>query len=863
MLEQTSTGAETAGEEFNWKAIHDPRKGSRDENRDVTILMKEIDDLYIKKNNNVTLNENNRSLPIIVKTFNDFLEKNKIKFRFTNQTINIQSSNKKLTSKEKTLLQIKEANTKKEMEQFILTLKLNNEHMPCKPNNSFEAFFVIIYWTISLIENKRLKINESVYFNCSISLYKAINDSNYLTEDIKNESINLLKIIQGIITDKNSDINAVIHNNSKFLLECYWDTLKHNSVTLYQEQKDVIETIINKCLGENVNNNLTNIIDNIFLLYYKTPPGSGKTFLAVGIAKVISNLNKRLRNKKIFVYICYNTIVRNELAKLCITHNVDIKFWLAISKINPKDLSLETLFRPYKNCYEDWNKKNQRTKDQQKKYDQSRWKMYSPNLIEQFTFFINETRRISEQHRDVEDPLNADNLPDIVIADLNSANSILEAFPKESIIVYFDEAFASSELLITAKIMKNLRSAVLVSATLSDPEETPTFLNDFRMKYNLTDDSFLKVIRSNRQYISCTFVNEDGNIFAPHDYIENMESLAIFINQLEDPLIKRAYSPEVVLNFVKVINKFLPDEMKFENRFSHFGMLNHDSIREYACNILKFISETNNEQLFITLKSVFNNKIKNMDVNTIFTSSAINYQNAKTLHVANNENFNLHIKNISDPFLSGSPNMSSIILDYERNSKIIEDEIKSLEKNGNKDSEYLIIKLKSELDNLELSWPKEFILNTTAHANKFGNYSLLTNPNILSFVKKDDLGLLEETREKLLFSGVGIYQPDDFNTEMLDIFLRKKDLYKLIIATPAIVYGTNIGLSLIDIDKSFLQFCTKNTLYQVIGRAGRRGKSDSALIIFRSNKMIDLILKNNEVNIEAIQIENNYMSLSN
>ena len=97
----------------------------------------------------------------------------------------------------------------------------------------------------------------------------------------------------------------------------------------------------------------------------------------------------------------------------------------------------------------------------------------------------------------------------------------------------------------------------------------------------------------------------------------------------------------------------------------------------------------------------------------------------------------------------------------------------------------------------------------------------------------------------------------------MEVFLKKKDLFQFIISTPAFVYGTNISLSIIDIDKSFVNDSTKNTLYQLIGRAGRRGKSDSAMIIFRDNEMINMIIKNNEQNIEAIQIESNYVNIMN
>jgi replicative superfamily II helicase len=95
----------------------------------------------------------------------------------------------------------------------------------------------------------------------------------------------------------------------------------------------------------------------------------------------------------------------------------------------------------------------------------------------------------------------------------------------------------------------------------------------------------------------------------------------------------------------------------------------------------------------------------------------------------------------------------------------------------------------------------------------------------------------------------------------MDLFLRNKDNFKFILSTPSIVYGTNINLSIIDIDSSFVTDSTKNTLYQLIGRAGRRGRSNSATIIFRDNDMLNVIFKNEATNIEAENIERNYLKL--
>jgi hypothetical protein len=554
--------------------------------------------------------------------------------------------------------------------------------------------------------------------------------------------------------------------------------------------------------------------------------------------------------------------VRNEVAKLCITHNIDVKYWIALNMPDKETGEIKTFLRPYKNCYPDWNKKGLRTKKENDIYEASKWMRFSSNILEQWKFFIDETRPISEQSKDIKDYMNPENMPEMIISDLDSAYTLLKNFP-DTFVTYFDEAFASSNLDITAKIMNVLGLTVLVSATLAKPEEIPTVINDFKLRHNHTDDSFLHIIKSTKQHISCTFINEEGYICTPHDNIENIEELGNFVRGLENPLIRRSYSPEIVFNVSKYIDDLLPLELTFRNKFKYIGLINHESLRDYICDILNYIVDNNKSDLFETLKRIKLQKITDMNINSIFTYSGIHYQNGKTLHVATTDNFNNHVENIAEPFLIESPKISEIVTIHDRECSIIQNEIKNLERNGNKDSEFEKNKLYQELDNVRLKWPSEYILNSRAHANKYGNLSLLKNANNDVFAKKSDLESLDTTRTKLLFSGIGIYQPEEFSNYDMDFFLRKKDGFKFILSTPSIVYGTNISLSIIDIDKSFIKDSTKNTLYQLIGRAGRKGKSHSATIIFRDNNMLNMILENNITNIEAEQIEHNYQAILN
>lgn len=857
---KSNIGISSTGEEIDWRNINKERKADPI----FSALIKEANSLFMDDNSRVEIefDESFNSINIYLDAFNNFLKQQKIKFSFN--LPNLQQNNtrkeKKLTSKEITLKKIKEENMKKGMNSFISSLIITN-HYPSILKNPVEAFFNIIYWTLYLLANKKANIDLSYFFDCSISLYKAIDDSKkFLDENIINESLLLLAKLEEIIyVSKKDKLLSFYLGNIKFILDCFWTINKPKAISLYPEQKKIVELIS------------SNLNKKLFILY-EMPPANGKTMLSAIIAKVISYQNlKNLKlnsdyQRKTLLYICYSTIVRNDVLELCITQNSDIKCWVANKSVDKEDNKLKTFLRPYKNCYPEWNNKKakaQRTKKEESEYQSTRWKKYSENIHHQWEYYIDDTRPVSEQIRTDANYSNPDNIPQMIIADPDSAYELLKEFPN-TFITYYDEAFAASELPITAKIMSVLDFTVLVSATLAKPSEIPTVINDFRQRHNHTDDSFIHVVKSNKQHISCTFIGPNGNIFAPHDYLDNVDSLNEFIELLNQPLIRRAYSPEVVFDISLKLDHKLPENIQFKNIFKHIGMITHESLREYACTILEYISISNDKQyLFDLLKDRPNQQIKNMDVNTMFTYSGINY-NAKTLHVASSELFNNHVEDIAEPFLQRSPKITDVISLYEKNYNLLKNEYESINKNGkDKEAEFEKAEVQANMDNLKLEWPSEFILNSKAHSAKFKNLHLNTssNDNDAVFGNKDDLDEYDETRGKLYLSGIAVHQPETFSRSQNNLFLKNKDNFKFIMSTPSIVYGTNISLSIIDIDESFLRESTKSTLYQLIGRAGRKGKSNSAMIIFRDINMLNIIFRKDSINTEAHNIELNYANI--
>ncbi len=873
MTETTSIGIQSVGDNVNWKYLNEERV----DDPIITILMKEAKMLFIDNKINIKNNNDQILLKLCIEYYNKYLKDNKInsiikleynidkqdnnnlKDNNNNDNDNNDKKDKKkikqnkhgmkqeVTKKDLMLQKIAEDNVKKDMNDFIKTLVIN-ENMPHINKKNIESLFVILNWGIYLIENSKKIFDNKIYINCSISLYRAIYEVDFLTETLKKEMMKVVLKLEDIIYLRCINDNYIfklLMDNLILLIDSHWDLMKPKSVCLYNEQKDIISLVT-----ENLNKKM--------LIFYEMPPANGKTVLSAILAKIISNKNDKKHKRKTLLYICYNTIVRNEIAKLCITHSLDVKYWLAVTMPDKETGKIKPFLKPYKNCYPDWNKK--RTPKEQEKYDKLKVNRYNDDIFEQWKFYLNETRLLSEQYFDVKDYTNADNLPEMIISDLDSAYTLLSTFP-DTFITYFDEAFASSNLEITSKIMSVLGHTVLVSATLASPEEIPTVINDFKTRHGHDNYDFLKIIKSTKQHISSTFIEENGYIFAPHDFVTNLDDLKLFLTNIDKPLIRRGYSPEVVFNISKVINDDLPINLKFKSYFDKLGKISHESLRDYIFDILKYIDNTMSNTLLEKILSIKTLKIPDMNINNIFTTSAYHYCNNKTLHVSTVEGFNMQIEDMSKTLLLDAPKINDVLNIYTKEYNEIKKSIENLDRNGNKDSDYERTKLYRNMDNLKLKFSSECIVNSLSHSQKYGTDKFITNYNTDVFAKKDDLDIYNDTRTKLLFSGIGIYEPECYSNIQMNYFLRKKDAFKFILSTPSIVYGTNISLSIIDINKSFLKDSTKNTLYQLIGRAGRKGRSHSATIIFRDNEMLKMILNTDVKNIDADLIEYNYNKL--
>lgn len=110
-----------------------------------------------------------------------------------------------------------------------------------------------------------------------------------------------------------------------------------------------------------------------------------------------------------------------------------------------------------------------------------------------------------------------------------------------------------------------------------------------------------------------------------------------------------------------------------------------------------------------------------------------------------------------------------------------------------------------------------------------------------------------------LLSGLGRYDPSKMSNIEHSVVMREASHGHLacLFASPDIVYGTNMSLITVFIGSAYGKIATRNSLYQLIGRAGRTGKAHRAKVLFQDSMTLKkaLLPEPNGKNFEAEVME--------
>jgi len=675
----------------------------------------------------------------------------------------------------------------------------------------------MIYWGLHIIYGNRQYKNKQIIshfqlidciksLSCCLNSYSEILSINTKLdlEIVLNELERIyaaIHLIDNPIEIKKKIMLSISTNYPSLLNSSTFDlSTKKNGIELYEEQKQVMSIIYSELTKETEattpptpgESALYKCTVSPALIWYKVPPSGGKTILSISLSSMISkNFAKCNKVNKQLLYICYNTLVRLSVANAA--KLAGMPFWIASSSGPITDLQYD-LDVPYT------GRRNGRH-------------CHIPKM---------ESYSITEKY--IEYEKNTDLWPaEIIITDIESAVELIKNFPNK-FVVYLDEPTAGAENGIGAGIdesgniigenrIQKLNAEIIkasintqlimLSSTLPELEAMPKLNELFPNSY---------IVQNNRIPVGCQIIDPNFNEILPIQLADDLHQFRIIISNTDSKYTKYYTFDKIVIIAAAIEAAALialPHELLFQNYFNNLSQLSSKLIQNYIIDLFSYLNELSDQDLTHYMHVIF---------------EAL-YANSKTITIKN-------IIKEGKVLLVGVRRQLDSCIDYileECNidhSKLGDELVAKLKEFDQQKNEYDKAQIryekanKSEKENMEIPICPEFVWN-----KKIGN----------SYVKLTDveLKLLANNIAGLLLSGAGKYDPMDPQL-IQNISMREITNGNLaaLFSTQEITYGTNMPLISIFIDSSYGHYATPNSLYQLIGRAGRTGKSEKANAIF-------------------------------
>lgn len=436
----------------------------------------------------------------------------------------------------------------------------------------------------------------------------------------------------------------------------------------------------------------------------------------------------------------------------------------------------------------------------------------------------------------------------VIICDLLSALYLLLEKSKEELdktVIFFDEPTVSADqedsdvtLLVSSILYETSPYLILSSATLPKPDEISPVIQHFKSKYPDGDVVSIKAMKSQ---IGCQLVTLDGELIAPHTTCKSKQDIKMLIKRLkEEVFVGRLYSPRMVFLLEETMRKYSKDVFDIDKHFlDNPTSLSHHSFVECLIKLLERLSEKDNE----IIKEVCNATLQN------------NQEDQKELSIPS---FLTHqINRFDKPTLIASTNPISIakemlyglINDTSDLEKKLDSSIKGYKANLTKRQKSLdkINKLKSrdlraiQIENIM----KENIIPDISFLNGIIPYSKRYGCDFTEIV--DELGV-QNWLILLLFAGVGVCGNVPELTSSYSNLVSKmasNGRLRYIISDDSIIYGTSWPIGIVVCLDDIADKHSIASLMQLFGRAGRVGKSYTA-VAYASNRVhkriIDFIM---------------------
>lgn len=685
------------------------------------------------------------------------------------------------------------------------------------------------------VQKLKSRGDDDNYYEAVLALAHGIKSFEMILQNVRDTEVKTS--ITSLLLDANHILNFVVksHFNISFFFTNYGrlitktkyeDAYLTTIIQPYKNQTDVL-TLLSNAVKK----------DNPCLIRARTPPGSGKTCLAVPIGAMLSKISD-----KILIYGCYNNLVRQ-----------DVGNQLHISGV-PFAVVSSNSIRPVRLCYGGIKHRLGKFKDSLPEDPIESMKI-------QYNFF---------KKKEI-----CPNPPKVMICDLESTLTFM-SLPNfsDKFVAFLDEPTVGAERGTTnsvcvtyTRIMANLpKQSILVSATMPEFDEIKPVVQNWMDEYKANENNCHDVT-SQKLGVGCKAIDKDGYIVAPHNLIRDVGQLGNLIEHLKkNSFLLRFYTAEILMDMINKVS----DVFNLEETFSDIvHSISHDNIRMMCMKILKHVYDQNNEDLVKKLVEK-TTRVRNVgfDIDSALTTSAVN-NIGSMLYVSSTPDTDL--LRMSKGLFDGAPNLDKVYSKFMKDIETYKKTMERIEKNIKQDDKQMAEKERVPIPSLK--WPLEYVVNTREHLKKFSPGSRVDRTMLKHKyidVNKDLFDCVLEPYDKLLVSGVGIYNPNDTRlncngslyTNTVNKYASEGDL-AVLASDEQIVYGTNYPLTCITIEEEFGKRSSQNTIGQLIGRAGRAGKSEVATVIFTDDETLNKAFTDIDKNTEALVISQIMTELMN
>lgn len=672
---------------------------------------------------------------------------------------------------------------------------------------------MILVWNFTFYFRSLHKkaINKVAQLDAIISLNRIYEEENvYFTERLRNAVTKAIGIMNTYINDGMYDC---LFDHPYLLLQSTADKRPKNTV-LYQEQHQSMDMIVGA-----VRTNTPLLLGN------QMPTGTGKTFLSIPLAQKI--YHQKLR--KTVLFACSNELVNQDVASTALLAD-DLHLWLARLIRDEKGI-VNVLLRPYKRCFPATWKKVYKKEDKKK----------DGTIKDQWEFYTKATGR----------------QPDIIVADLEACREILMAAPSigDPFIAYIDE-FISDEY--SNRVMKMIgkilpRYSVIISAILPQFSDLNHMVDHFCQRHGTTPEVAVQRVATAVVNISCAIIDHEGRLTMPHHTVHSPEDLRLLLQDIQvNPRIRRAYTAKHVYHWCRSLEQHLqPVGLDFQTIFPNIGFIRSTSILDHAITMLRFLSRR--FDLLDDFQKYRPIIMQPPSFSTMFTTQA-HFYDGKTLVVSNDIYTKVmeHTRTLMTPSIEWRTIVANYIARlkekekmYEATTKLTLSKSKENGKSERLDSTDIAMKISSIVDtDVSLKIPPEYVINSREHYAKFVDPTILfPNPRYAIDIPIQYDDAFEPDLNMLLSAGIGIYDITKMTGYQRRLVMDLYAHFLFLCSGKEIVFGTNLpSLTNIFIDASFGETEHPNNIYQLMGRAGRMGRSYHANIIVNSPITLHKIL---------------------